>query len=67
MTESLVVVVFFWGGGVNFIWISLLMVSQILTVEYEIGPFYTVSALMFNPEMIFVENHAIFFVSSLVL
>ena len=58
MTESLVVVVFFWG--VNFIRILLLMVSQILTVEYEIGPFYTVSALMFNPEMIFVENHAIF-------
>ena len=59
MTESLVVVGFFWGG-VNFIRILLLMVSQILTVEYEIGPFYTVSALMFNPEMIFVENHAIF-------
>ena len=28
----------FW---VNFIWISLLMVSHMLTVEYEIGPFYT--------------------------
>ena len=60
MTESLVVVVVVVVFWVNFIRILLLMVSQILTVEYEIGPFYTVSALMFNLEMIFVENHAIF-------
>ena len=41
-------------------WISLLGVSLILTVEYEIGPFHTVAAMMFSLEMIYVENRVMF-------
>ena len=40
-------------------WISLLGVSLILTVEYEIGPFHTVAAMMLSLEMIcWVSNYS---------